>query len=191
MATKTYQGFNKRTTDAILKGISLPIRKNEKYFRIMSIMVDDATQMTFRLEGARGRKGWARFSKLTMQTPRGTWNIRYGTDKKPKRTAAELRKYKSDNNLWYKPGPMQGYKGDRRYGPNSKLLQASGEFRKSFKTISIRNGQMFYGIRGLKMRMLGKKIMSDPTRQVLFVTSADRKKWGKAFALFVDRGIKF
>jgi hypothetical protein len=178
MATKTFIGFNKKTTDAILKGMSKPIKDNRRFFSLLRILIDQATQLTFRLQGARGgHPGWKGFSPATLRMPSGTFNIRYGTDLtgRPKGT--------------YTPGKIRP--GVRRYSESSKLLQASGGFKRSFKSIFIKNGELLYGISGLKMRNLGKKIMSDPERQVLFVTPGDRKQWGILFKNFIDQGIKF
>ena len=164
MSTKTFIGFNKKTADALTKGIARPIEKNKTFFTLLNILIDQSTQDTFRKQGERdGHKKWRPFSINTLQDADGKFRRRPGTD------GSTTRRYDSD----------------------SKLLQASGGFRKSFGNVSIRNGQLIYGIRGLTMRNLGKEIMSNPERQVLFVNSADRKKWGLLFANFVNKGIKF
>lgn len=98
---------------------------------------------TFRASGARdGLKAWKGYNRGkghilggSTRTKTGTWNIRYGTGKKPKRTAAELRAYKTENNLWYKRGPMRGYKSDARYSAGSKMFLATGGFRNSFRRL--------------------------------------------------------
>lgn len=164
MATKTFIGFNKKTAAALTKGIARPIEKNKTFFTLLNILIDQSTQDTFRKQGERdGHRKWDAFSPDTLQNAKGKFRRRPGTDGST----------------------------TRRYDANSKLMQASGGFRRSFGNVSIRNGQLIYGIGGLNMRNLGKKIMSNPERQVLFVNRADRKKWGLLFANFVDKGIKF
>ena len=120
----------------------------------------------------------------TLQTPRGTWNIRYGTDKSPKRTAAELAEYKTKNNLWFKLGPMKGYKGDRRYSSKSKLLQASGLFKMSFRKIRVSNRLM---LSGTKHRLADK--IQRRGRQVLHVTNKDLRKYTKLWQNFLFRNL--
>ena len=153
------------------KYLERPLKNSRLLFELLGVKIDANTQLTFRGEGARAGGGtkWKGFSSKTLKTDRGTWNIRYGTDKRPKRTAEQLKDYKTKNNLWYKPGPMKGYKGIRRYSSRSKLLQASGEFRKSFKVQKISKRRMHYGTK----HKLAKKIMSNPRRNVLFVTGKD------------------
>ena len=84
---------------------------------------------TFRTQGARdGMRPWREFSTYTLhpvyyladETPKiaiSTWNIRYGTDMKGK----SPRRKRGAN--------------VRRYSGSSKLLQASGGFRNSFRSI--------------------------------------------------------
>lgn len=103
---------------------------------------------TFRESGARdGFPAWRALSPSTLQTDAGTFNIRYGTEKRPKRTAAELREYKTENNLWYKRGIMKGYEGDRRYTAGSKPLLAGGHFMRSFQKIFVSSTRAVVGTR--------------------------------------------
>lgn len=172
--TKTFIGFNKKTAAALTKGFERPIEKNKKFFSLLSILIDQSTQLTFRTLGARaGHPAWPGYSELTLHPSsmrggqrvinRNKWNRRRGTDNSK----------------------------SRKYSANSRMLQASGGFRKTFGAMSIKKGQLIYGIKGVKMRNLGRDIMSDPERQVLFVNSQDRKQWGRLFRLFIDKGIKF
>jgi len=178
----------KRVQEIFEKGVMKPFKDTRSMFLLLGAMIDRDTQLTFKAEGAyRDRPKWKKFSKKTLQTPRGTWNIRYGTDKKPKRTAAQLAQYKTDNNLWYKPGPMKGYRSDRRYSSSSKLLQASGMFKQSFRIININRTRMRYGT---NMR-LASKIMSNPERQVLHYTEQDEKRYTRLVVNWVNRKIKF
>jgi hypothetical protein len=180
---KTYQ-FTKEDMKRMLKDMSAPFLSTKEYFANLGARMDRDTTLVFRNEGAvYGRPKWTPFSPKTLKTRLGTWNIRYGTDKKPKRTARELRAYKTKNNLWFKPGPMKGYKSDRRYGPNSKLLQASGGFRRSFKVLSIGKLTMDYGT---KMEE-AEDIMDKPNRPVLMVTPAQEKSYQRMWRNFYLR----
>ena len=170
------------------KGLNKPIDNAKPYFIILGQMIDRDTTQTFRLKGARsGNPAWKDFSPKTLATRLGTPKIRYGTDKKPKRTAKQLAEYKIKYNLLFKPGPMKGYKSDRRYSKSSKLLQASGGFRNSFRvTRTTKQGLKFQTV-----HRLGGKIGSNPLRQVLFVTKGDLERYQKQFKIFVDKGIVF
>jgi len=94
---------------------------------------------TFRTQGARdGMRPWREFSTYTLhpvyyladETPKiaiNTWNIRYGTDMKGK-----TPRRKRGANV-------------RRYSPSSKLLQASGGFRNSFRNILLSRQRSIVG----------------------------------------------
>jgi len=187
--------FNERGVDYITRSIKGPIKNAYGYFQWLGINIDQLTQLTFRVEGARsGHSKWVGYNRGkghilggTTRTKTGTWNIRYGTDKSPKRTAKELAQYKTDNNLWFRKGPMPGYQSDRRYSASSKLLQASGSFRRSFKTMKLTRKQVKYG----SVFKLAGKIMEDPERQVLFVTRQDKKRWKNQFIIMYNRGLRF
>lgn len=188
--------LDKRGTKVILKGIARPINDMRNYFNILGLKVDQNTQRTFRNQGARdGKPKWIGFNRgkgigfqgSTTRTKLGTWNIRYGSDKIPKRSASQLRDWKTQHNLWYKPGKMKGYESERRYSSSSKLLQAGGGFRKSFRLRSVTKRQMVYGTNYAD----AMKIMSNPTRQVLSVTGGDKKKWKREFILFYKKNLKF
>jgi hypothetical protein len=114
---------------------------------------------TFRGQGARdGFQQWRAFRKSTLHptyhTKSGlrvssTWNIRYGTDmqgKKPRR--------KRGANV-------------RRYSASSKLLQASGGFRNSFRAMRITSHDAIVGSTMQK----APKIISD--RPVIRVSNSD------------------
>ena len=146
---------------------------------------------TFKLQGARdGFSAWPTYNKGkghilggTTRTKVGTWNIRYGTDKVPKRTAEELAAYKTENNLWYKRGPMKGYKSDRRYSAQSKLLQASGNFRNSFRSILVSKQR---AVVGTTMPKADKIVKGRP---VIRISSQDRSQFAKLLLRhFVPKG---
>ena len=188
--------FDKKGISYIVNKITEPIDNARPYFNILGLKVDQVLQQTFRQEGARdGHARWVGLNRgrgvgskgYTTRTKLGTWNIRYGTDKNPSRTASELREYKTKNNLWFKPGPMKGYKSQRRYSGSSKILQASGSFRKTFKVQKVTNSRMEYG----SNFQLMKDMLKDPKRQVLFVTENDKDRWHREFIGFYNRGLKF
>lgn len=176
--------LTKQGIDKFTKGIKKPFENAIPFFKLLGVKIGNQTRATFRMEGARsGESKWPPFSPRTLRTLRGTWNIRYGTDKNPKRTAEELSKYKSKNNLWYKPGPMKGYQSQRRYGPNAKLLQASGEFMRSFRIRSVSRNSLRFG----SLHRLAQQIMSSPKRPVLFVTRGDKEEYFRLFRSYVLR----
>ena len=167
--TKTIKtGLSKNTAKVISGLVAKPIKNALPYFKLIGLRIDQATQRTFKFEGSRdGRTGWKSFNNGqgvsakggTTRNKKGTWNHRYGTDNSK----------------------------NRRYSASSKLLQASGSFRKSFQIIKATKKSLAYGIRGLKMRKLGLKIMSSPERQVLFVTKNDKTSWTNEFVKYYNK----
>ena len=146
--------------------------------------------MTFRNEGRRPVK-WKGLAESTKRTKRGTWNIRYGTDISPKMTAEELKDYKTANKLWYKPGPMKGYEGKRRYSDSSKPLQASGSFRKSWGVLRLDNKRMIYGSNyHVGGQLIADKIQSYG-RNVLFVLPKDELEFADKFLRFWFKRMTF
>jgi hypothetical protein len=118
-----------------------------------------------------------------MTFPAMTWKIRYGTDMKgmDKNTLTELKKKWG----WGHRGYMRS--GARRYGPNSKLLQASGSFMRSFRIMNINSEGVSYGTayeRAMEI-MAGK----DKPRPVLFVTEQDTKFIARQFVEFARRNL--
>lgn len=184
--------FNKQSLERIVRGMSRPLTQTRSFFQLLGSWAHQQTQITFRSQGARsGNLPWPPFSPKTLATSLGTWKIRYGTDKNPKRTAAELASYKTKNKLWYVSGPMKGYRNERRYGKNSKLLQASGQFRKSFHIIGVRDKRMIYGTR----HSLADKIIGNPSnfrryRPVLFMMPNDYTVINRMWFKWYDSKIK-
>ena len=184
---------------AFVKGIGKPIKQALPYFQQLAIMIDTDTQNQFRSQGARSGKPWKLFNNgrgagfydtkkgSTTRTAKGTWNIRYGTDKNPKRNKKQLRAYKTANDLWFKSGKMKGYESDTRYALNSKLLQKSGDFRKSFKATKITKNMVKYETN----HELAGKIGKYPERQILAVTANDIRRYTAKFKSFVSKGIVF
>lgn len=159
----------------LLESIGRPIVNARSFFALLAREIDTDVQMQFRNEGAAGgpRKipgdlAWRPFKETTLRNPKtGTWKIRYGTDMSGKGMRGK-----------YRPEA-------RRYSANSKLLQASGQFRQSFTVLSVTNDRMEYGTR----HRLSGKIGSNPERQVLFVTDADKDRWARSFSSYIAKGI--
>lgn len=186
MATVTLP-YNDQTIKRITQGISKPVTNAKVFFQTLGSKIFTQTMLTFKAQGARaGQQKWKSFSNKTLKTKLDTWRLRYGTDTKPKRNRKQLNKYKTENNLWYVPGPMKGYKGDRRYNRTSKLLQASGMFRESFKILKTSKKYLYFGTK----HKLAKDIMSNPERNVLFVTDKDITLYRSMWRKFIDDGIK-
>lgn len=182
--------FDSNGIQTIINGLEKPINNTRKFFDILATMIDQDTQLTFRLLGARsGHAKWLGYNLGrghilggSTRTELGTWKLRY--IKNPKRTREQLNEYKTANNLWYKRGYMKGYESDVRYSMNSVMLQNSGRFRQSFRILDINSNGLRYGTR------MNPKIMSHG-REVLFVTTQDLKRWKDEFVKFLSEGITF
>ena len=186
MATTKVIKLDRNTAKKITQGIIKPIKNPKPLFKILVTRIDRDTMKTFDNQGQwEGRKKWPPFSPKTLRTEVGTWKIRYGTDKRPKRTMEQLNKYKTEHGLWFKRGYMKGYESDRRYGGNSKLLQASGMFRASFRKLKETNKSITYGTN----HKLAGKIGSKPVRQVLQYTKTDQKRYGKLIKTYWIKGM--
>jgi hypothetical protein len=170
MATKVFKIDSstdaRRFAQAYAKGISKPILNALPYFKLLSLQINRDVQQQFRNEGASGgpRKipnefTWKPFSINTLLTKSGKFKKRPGTDESK----------------------------TRRYSFNSKLLKASGSYRKSFRTTRLwKNGMKYQTV-----HELGGKIGTNPFRPVLFVTDFDLLRYNSMWQKFIDRGIKF
>jgi hypothetical protein len=105
----------------------------------------------------------------------GTRKIRYGTDMKPRRTREDLAEYRSEIGWgWGRTGFMPGYGAIRRYDTDSKILQASGSFMKSFRTMWVdRTGMVFGSNYHSKNGNVGAAEIAGK-REVLFITPMDK-----------------
>lgn len=135
--------------------LNLPIKAGKDYFNRLGLLIDKDVQITFRQQGARaGQPRWPAFSPRTLFSLSGKPRKRPGTD---------------------------GSKS-RRYSSTSKLLQASGQFRKSFKILKTTDTRLLYGTRfNIGGKRLAKAIMSGPDRPVLFVTENDKRRYKSLF----------
>lgn len=150
----------KQAYQRIAKGITAPFKSTRRMFMQLGALIDRDTMLTFRHEGSyQGRERWTRFNYgrgvgfydtvkgSTTRTRTGKWKRRPGTD---------------------------GSK-TRKYGMNSKLLQASGSYKNSFKIIKIGATKMRYGTQyGGK---LAEYIMSNPHRPIIQYTTRDEKRY--------------
>jgi hypothetical protein len=178
----TTLNLNSGTRFKLEKMLARPFKNIRQFWTSLALMIDQDTQLTFRHEGARaGRKKWAGFSPKTLTTKVGTKKIRYGTDLRPL-PPDRLRALRAAWG-WAHRGEMR--KGVRRYSSSSKLLQASGLFRKSFGIIKMARDQLIYGTK----HQLAEKIMGVKNRQVLFITPQDEQRYLSQFRLFYLKGL--
>ena len=181
----------------ITGGLTRAMNNCYPFFQKLANEVHQATMLTFRTEGERaGHPKWRGFSQKTLTTAIGTMKIRYGTDKAPERNRQELAEYKKKIGWGFgDSGFMPDYKSARRYGPDSKLLQASGSFRDSFGfpygIYEVTGNGMKYGTNyhsKVNRGVTAKDIIGD--REVLFLMPQDYIKIKKDFLSFVKAGIK-
>jgi len=161
--------FNKKGIDYIVRKMNEPIDNARPYFNILGLKIDQATQSTFRNLGAReGHAKWAGYSPRTLHP---SWTLKDGTGR-------------INWNKWNKRRGTDNSK-TRRYSGSSRMLQASGSFRKSFRTLMITKNQLTYGT----VHQDAEAIIG--ARPVLFVTNGDRQLWHREFVGFYNRGLKF
>ncbi len=163
--------------------------RTQEYFGQLGLMLHQRTMLTFAGQGARaGHPAWRPFSPNTLNTPSGTPRIRLGTDMKPKRSRQDLIAYRAGlmragKWRWGQTGIMPGYTGVRRYSGESKLLQASGGFKRSFKIQEISNNRMKYGTRFQAGKATAEDIIKD--REVIFLMPVDYIAIRKQFMVFM------
>jgi hypothetical protein len=149
--------------------------EGKQFFDLLGIKIDQMTQLTFRVLGARsGMPSWRKLSLLTLHPSWKAkksaypeyngkryndmrWNHRYGTD------GASSRMYSEKS--------------------NSNILQASGEFKRSFGIMKSTNKSLRYGTNHEKKGVIGID------RPVLFVTADDRSIIGRMFMIFIRQKI--
>lgn len=204
MSTMT---LNDDSIRRISDGLTRSLKNAKPFFDVMINEIHQNTMLTFRTEGARsGHPRWKSFNNgkgvkalgSTTRTKAGTWNIRLGSDDRPRRNAVQLKEWKSyliKKGKWsmYKTGPMPGYENDVRYSASSKLLQSSGSFMRSFGRPSgiweTTDNNMRYGTRyHSKKGVTAKDIIGD--REVLFLTEQDHRKIRTDFLAFVKKGLQ-
>ncbi len=160
----------KKFTDVFEK----PLQQTDVFFKLLGAKVHQKTMLTFRHQGERDdHKKWLNYNwgkghilGGSTRMKSGTWRIRYGTDMKGR------------------PG-MQGIprKTQRRYSETSKLLQASGEFMRSFRVTETDKKHMRYETNHEKASLIMRR------REVLFVTKNDLIEIRKMFLSFYKAGL--
>lgn len=148
-----------RFARSFVNGLNKPLNDTQKYFKTLGLLIDTDVQNQFRSEGASG----------------GYRNIPQEYNWQPLRS---------------KPGtPRPGTDGKktRVYTANSKPLQASGLFRKSFGIKTVSKDKLEYGTNHDLRAEIGRR----PYRPVLLVTDKDRERYQKKFKTFIRHGIKF
>lgn len=152
--------------------------KNIKdFWKVLAVSFDQNVQQTFKGEGYRGpgTQLWPKFSPRTLHP-----------SKKYKINSHESLEI--NYSKWNRRTGTDGAK-TRRYTSGSKLLQASGLFKSSFRVLSENNQRIVYGTK----HDLATDIMSNPDRPVIVITDRDKrqiKKMVYAYALANKNKIK-
>ena len=175
--------LSQNTLNRIIEGIARPIKKTRTFFTLLGTRIDQDTQLMFQGEGVRpgvNSSGWQPFSPNTLKTPAGRYRIRYGTDLRPKYPGwKDIPRYKTGE----KRGQIIPHRR-RRYSASSKLLQASGGFRKSFKRLEITPRKLLYG----SQLAIGEKILdTKKKRRVVVITGTDEWRYARIFQQWYDR----
>lgn len=183
--------LNDANIPEILNYIRNPMNKTEKFFQNVASYFDQQTKLTFMLEGDRGdHSKWKELSRSTIMSRIGTRHLRYGTDMKPTRTRSELASYRHEIGWgWGRSGFMPGYAGKRRYDTDSKILQASGSFMRSFRTLEVNRGGMIFGSNYVSADGKTTAAMIAGKREVLFITPMDKMFLTIAFKDFYNQAM--
>jgi len=160
----------KDMSKVVVKGIGLPLKKTKKFFDTLGLQMEQLTDLTFRLLGARsGHKKWVGYSQRTLHP---SWMTKSGL--------------KFNRDKWNKRRGTDNSK-TRRYNANSPMLKASGGFMRSWRILRTTNRKLVYG----SEKKIADAIMSNPERPVLFLMPKDLRKIRTDFWGFISRGIKF
>lgn len=155
--------------------------EGKQFFNLLGIEIDKMTQVNFRMLGARsGHEKWRPLSLLSIHP---SW----------KANNSEFPEYKGRR---YNPAKWNRRRGTdnakgRRFNEasNNNILQASGEFKRSFKILQTTNNNLKYGT----MQRIGDvkttNIIGD--REVLFVNEKDSGIIGRMFLNFIKKKIGF
>jgi len=187
---RTKLNFGPLAKQKIVKGLQVPFEKINIFFnQIIGPKLHQDSTIAFKHEGQRNTNPrWPEFAPSTIKTPAGTWNIRYGTNGTPTPLSTEalkeLRSKWIKRRGWGATGYMRN--GVRRHDGRN-LLVASGNFRDSFTILSSNKKQMRYGTR----YNLAQAIMSNPTRNVLFITETDEKSYIDLFHRWYYKSLQF
>lgn len=165
--------FDKNTGEKIGAYINVPMKKTRDYFNLLGLKIDQQTQLNFRMFGARlGHKQWTGYS---MRTLHPSWKRANGI------VVINIQK-------WNKRPGTDGNK-NRKYNSSSKMFQASGGFRQSFRILNISGKKITYGSRLNLAKKIIRKKSSPYHRPILFVEKSDKKIYQRMFVKFYKRGL--
>lgn len=157
--------INTKSVKELVKNFKEIGNSSYQFFNLLGIKIDQMTQTTFRMLGARsGMPKWRGYSMLTLHPARRKrgevigynlekWNRRRGTDNSK----------------------------TRKYSEKSVMLQAGGSFKRSFGIIKADNRGLKYGT--------SKEYAINYGRPVLFVTGEDKTLIQRMFNTFVRKKI--
>lgn len=154
-------------------GLEGPFKSTRRMFMLLGVQIDRDTMLTFKKEGDyKGREMWPRYARSTMEklkTYPDLGKIRYGTDLKGR------------------PGMQGQFRGKsiRRYNDSSKLLQASGSFKNSFRIIKIGKDLMKYGTTHQKASDIMRR------RPAIQYTNDDKNRYTKTILTWWSGNMKF
>ena len=171
----------------ILDYIKRPVNNALPFFKNLGAYFYRTTNLTFKSEGARDEHpAWSSYKKSTLQTDAGTWKIRYGTDMKGigRGALTELKKKWG----WGHIGYMR--KGARRYSFNSKMLQASGSFKDSFRTMWVDKSGIVFGSNYHAENDGASAAEIAGKREILFLTMADKSFIRSYFSQFIKEAMQ-
>ena len=165
---------NARKIVDLLNSLFSP-KKLIQAYRAIGLYVDRRTKETFQKQGARdGHKKWKAFSKLTLHP---AW-------KAAKSAFPKSKGYNYNQGKWSKrPGSDKAKR--RKYSANSKLLQASGQTRHSFKIKKVNKTSVVYGSTYKNAANQHYGAGNLPARKILFLSSKDIKNISNKYRAFV------
>lgn len=163
--------YDKKGIEKIGEYLSYPLSQMTNFWHLLGMAIDQDTQVTFRLTGARGGNNrWRDYSTLTLHP---SWYAK----------SSRFPEYKGKHynpDIWNRRLGTDGVKS-RRYSPNSQLLRASGQFRQSFKIQNMKRNELKYGtVHDKAEDIIG-------ARPVLFVNPQDERRYGRMFTEFLKR----
>ena len=168
-------GLNDKGLLTITRAFLVPIQSSREFFKDeLAVSIDKDVQRMFKGQGSRKRISgeWKPYSPFTLHP---SWKTKSGR----KTNASKFNR---------RPGTDKSK--SRRYSSSSKLLQASGSFRRSFKVIKIDDKTMTYGTN----YELASDIISGGgknRRQVLVVTDRDKAFYQKIWFNFNKKKVQF
>jgi len=167
---------------AVKKRLENLIKSSEKkltFFKSIGLYFHQKTEKVFKQEGAFGQSKWKGFSPNTLRTPKGTWRIRRYTSHES--GSSFLKGYQELSGMFKTDKSKKLKSGVVRYSSNSKLLQSTGQLRKSFLTRAVSDKFIRFGsdLHYAQAHQEGKGRL--PKRRMLWINQTDEanilKKW--------------